>query len=71
MLSVAIRRLHDIGKSGAYFFVSFIPLLEDLYCYTSCAKKEMKILIEVRLLMNYKSHKGINHLKVALDTIKG
>ena len=31
-------------------------MLEDLYCYTSCAKKEVKILVEVRLLINYKSH---------------
>lgn len=30
MLSAAIRRLHDIGKSGAYFFISFIPFVGGL-----------------------------------------
>ncbi|PQJ78351.1 DUF805 domain-containing protein [Polaribacter porphyrae] len=25
-LAVIVRRLHDIGKSGAYFFVLFIPI---------------------------------------------
>jgi len=26
-LAVAVRRLHDIGKSGAYIFVAFIPIV--------------------------------------------
>ena len=39
MLSVAIRRLHDIGKSGAYFFVSFIPFVGGLILlYFLCQK---------------------------------
>lgn len=39
MLSAAIRRLHDIGKSGAYFFVSFIPFVGGLILlYFLCQK---------------------------------
>lgn len=26
MLAVTVRRLHDSGRSGAYYFMSFIPL---------------------------------------------
>jgi len=26
-LAVIVRRLHDVGKSGWYFFISFIPLV--------------------------------------------
>lgn len=29
-LSVMIRRLHDIGKSGAWFFIAFIPLIGSI-----------------------------------------
>ena len=29
-LSVTIRRLHDIGKSGVWFFISFIPIVGGL-----------------------------------------
>ena len=29
-ISATIRRLHDIGKSGLYFFLSFIPALGTL-----------------------------------------
>ena len=29
-ISATIRRLHDIGKSGLYFFLSFIPVLGTL-----------------------------------------
>ena len=39
MLSAAIRRLHDVGKSGAYFFVSFIPFVGGLILlYFLCQK---------------------------------
>lgn len=30
-LAVVVRRLHDIGKSGAYFFVGFIPLIGGIW----------------------------------------
>jgi len=26
-LAVSVRRLHDIGKSGWWFFITFIPLV--------------------------------------------
>lgn len=29
-LSVMIRRLHDIGKSGVWFFISFVPLVGSI-----------------------------------------
>ena len=39
MLSAAIRRLHDVCKSGAYFFVSFIPFVGGLILlYFLCQK---------------------------------
>ena len=30
-LSVSVRRLHDIGKSGWYMFLSLIPLIGGLF----------------------------------------
>ena len=30
-ISATVRRLHDIGKSGCYIFIGFIPLLGQLY----------------------------------------
>jgi uncharacterized membrane protein YhaH (DUF805 family) len=30
-LAVMIRRLHDIGKSGWWFFISFIPLIGSIW----------------------------------------
>lgn len=30
-LAVAVRRLHDIGKSGWYFLINFIPLVGGIW----------------------------------------
>ncbi|WP_298506064.1 DUF805 domain-containing protein [uncultured Maribacter sp.] len=30
-LALAVRRLHDQGKSGGYFFVRFIPLIGNIW----------------------------------------
>ena len=30
-ISATVRRLHDIGKSGCYIFIGFIPLLGQIY----------------------------------------
>jgi len=30
-LAVAVRRLHDVGKSGWWFLINFIPLLGAIY----------------------------------------
>jgi uncharacterized membrane protein YhaH (DUF805 family) len=32
-LSVLIRRLHDIGKSGWWYFISFIPLIGGIVLF--------------------------------------
>lgn len=32
-LSVSVRRLHDIGKSGWMFFIQFIPLIGDIWFF--------------------------------------
>ena len=41
MLSAAVRRLHDVGKSGAYLFVSFIPFIGGLILlYFLCKKSQ-------------------------------
>jgi uncharacterized membrane protein YhaH (DUF805 family) len=30
-LAVTVRRLHDIGKSGSFFFIAFIPLIGSIW----------------------------------------
>jgi uncharacterized membrane protein YhaH (DUF805 family) len=30
-LAVMVRRLHDIGKSGGWFFISFIPIVGAIW----------------------------------------
>ncbi|BDD11219.1 aminopeptidase [Fulvitalea axinellae] len=30
-LAVAVRRLHDIGKSGTWFFIYFVPLVGPIW----------------------------------------
>jgi len=40
-LAVSVRRLHDIGKSGAYFFISFIPYIGGfILLYFFCKASE-------------------------------
>ena len=41
MLSAAVRRLHDVGKSGVYMFIAFIPLIGGLIMlYFLCKKSK-------------------------------
>ena len=41
MLSAAVRRLHDVGKTGAYMFMSFIPLIGGfVLLYFFCKKSK-------------------------------
>lgn len=30
-IAVLVRRLHDIGKSGAWFFITFVPLIGGIW----------------------------------------
>ena len=30
-LAVTVRRLHDTGKSGAWYFISFIPIIGEIW----------------------------------------
>ena len=30
-LAVAVRRLHDIGKSGGWLFISFVPIIGGIW----------------------------------------
>ncbi|HEV2214711.1 MAG TPA: DUF805 domain-containing protein [Terracidiphilus sp.] len=32
-LSVTVRRLHDVGKSGWWYFISLIPLIGAIYLF--------------------------------------
>lgn len=32
-LAIVIRRLHDIGKSGVWFFISFIPVIGSIMIF--------------------------------------
>lgn len=42
MLGVTVRRLHDIGKGGGYFFIYLIPLvgMPILYILWNCKESE-------------------------------
>lgn len=30
-LAVTVRRLHDLGKSGAWYFIAFVPLIGGIW----------------------------------------
>lgn len=32
-LAVTVRRLHDVGKSGSWFFIAFVPLVGLIFLY--------------------------------------
>ena len=38
-IAVCVRRLHDTGKSGYYFFLSFIPFVGPLILFILCCAK--------------------------------
>lgn len=45
-LAVSVRRLHDIGKSGAYYFISFIPYIGAfilLYYFCKAGDKSVNL----------------------------
>ena len=31
-LAVAVRRLHDIGKGGGWFFITLVPFIGSIWC---------------------------------------
>ena len=35
-LAVFVRRMHDVGKSGAYFFLIFIPIIGAIWLLVLC-----------------------------------
>jgi len=35
-LAVFVRRMHDVGKSGAYIFLIFIPLVGAIWLFVLC-----------------------------------
>ena len=37
-LSVSVRRLHDIGKSGWFYFISLIPVVGQIIFFIWCVK---------------------------------
>jgi uncharacterized membrane protein YhaH (DUF805 family) len=37
--AVSIRRLHDIGKSGWFWFIGLIPIVNLYLVYLTCIKK--------------------------------
>ncbi len=37
-LSIEVRRLHDVGKSGWWLLVAFVPVLGALYLIFLCAQ---------------------------------
>ncbi len=41
-LAVTVRRLHDIGKSGGYFFVVFIPLAGPIWLLIMMIQEGLK-----------------------------
>lgn len=41
MITVTCRRLHDIGKSGLWYFLNFIPIVGSLIVLIWCAKPSL------------------------------
>lgn len=39
LLSITVRRLHDIGKSGGYIFVRFIPVIGNFWLLSLMIQK--------------------------------
>lgn len=40
-LGVSVRRLHDVGKSGWWYLIAFVPLVGGIYLlYLSCKDSE-------------------------------
>lgn len=37
-LAVAVRRMHDIGKSGWFLLISFIPIIGAIWLLVLCCK---------------------------------
>ncbi len=37
-IAVFVRRLHDIGKSGWWYFISFIPLIGGIWLLILCCQ---------------------------------
>lgn len=37
-LACTVRRLHDIGKSGVWFLISFVPLVGGIILFIFCVK---------------------------------
>lgn len=37
-MSLSIRRLHDTGKSGMWYLISFLPLLGPVILFILCSK---------------------------------
>ena len=38
-LAVAVRRLHDIGKSGVWYFITFVPFIGSIWLLVLLATK--------------------------------
>lgn len=38
-ISVTVRRLHDIGKPGTWFFISFIPIVGQIWILVLVCKE--------------------------------
>ena len=38
-IAFVVRRLHDINKSGWYFFISFVPLIGFIWLFVLLCKK--------------------------------
>ena len=41
-MSLSIRRLHDTGKSGLWYLISFLPLLGPVILFILCSKDTKK-----------------------------
>ena len=38
-LAVTVRRLHDVGKSGWWYFIAFIPVIGAIYLLIKCCQE--------------------------------
>ena len=42
MISVSVRRLHDINKSGWWFLIMFIPIIGFYFIFLACKNSDQK-----------------------------
>ena len=64
-LSVLVRRLHDVGKSGWFFFIVFIPIAGIIWLLVLLCKEGNQGALEVPLTVAQEAYKVYEFVKIA------